>query len=67
MHFQTSAKLNQGVEDMFFALAQKMLQVHEDKELQTNSLTRQNSQKRNVVVVDDETELTATKSCCRSS
>lgn len=68
VHFQTSAKLNQGVEDMFLVLSKNMLSINEQKESLNNSLSRQNSQRRNVVVVDDEQEQTAaTKSCCGSS
>jgi len=67
-HFQTSAKLNEGIEEMFLTLSKKMLSISEEKEALNGSLSRQNSQRRNVVVVDDEQEVPhSTKSCCGSS
>lgn len=68
MHFQTSAKLNKGVEEMFLALTQKMLETMEEKEAQNAPIVRQNSQRRNVVIVeDDQMPQPAVKQCCGSS
>ncbi|XP_022916403.1 ras-related protein Rab-21 [Onthophagus taurus] len=69
LHFQTSAKLNEGIEDVFLALAKKMLELEEQQQLnKTQSLERQNSQRRNVVVVeDDEITVPQSKSCCGHS
>ncbi|CAH1171255.1 unnamed protein product [Phaedon cochleariae] len=64
MHFQTSAKLNKGVEEMFLAVAQKMLDESKEKAVQAPQLTRNNSQ-RTVTVVDDDVVVT-NKSCCAS-
>ncbi|CAH1981094.1 unnamed protein product [Acanthoscelides obtectus] len=65
LHFQTSAKLNEGVEDMFLALTQKMLDDAKKKKAQENLLIGQNSQ-RTVTVVDDEAETTK-RGCCGSN
>lgn len=68
LHYQTSAKLNQGIEEMFLSLTQKMLDRAAEQELQNNTLNRQNSQRRNVLVVeDDEAPPAPTKHCCGSS
>ncbi|KAG5883935.1 hypothetical protein JTB14_003757 [Gonioctena quinquepunctata] len=64
IHFQTSAKLNQGVEDMFLVLTQKMLDEAKEKAAHQSHLTRNNSQ-RIVTVVDDD-QLPTNKSCCSS-
>lgn len=64
MHFTTSAKLNEGVEEMFLALTQKMLDDAKEKAASNNSqLTRHGSQ-RTVTVVDDENVPPTNKSCC---
>nr|CAH7757673.1 unnamed protein product [Callosobruchus chinensis] len=65
LHFQTSAKQNEGVEEMFLALTQKMLDDAKKKTAQEQILIGQNSQ-RTVTVVDDEIE-TTTRSCCGSN
>jgi Ras-related protein Rab-21 len=68
IHFQTSAKFNKGVEDMFLTLTQKMLETVEEKEAQNAPLSRQNSQRRNVVVVDDDqVPPPPTRQCCGNS
>ncbi|KAF7275095.1 hypothetical protein GWI33_012191 [Rhynchophorus ferrugineus] len=68
-HCETSAKLNQGVDEMFFTLTKNMLSISEQKQLFNSTLSRQNSQRRNVIVVDDEQEpsMSTSKSCCGSS
>ncbi|XP_050301247.1 ras-related protein Rab-21 [Anthonomus grandis grandis] len=63
-HYFTSAKLNDGVEDMFLSLAQDMMAKREEKQA-NGSLSRQNSVRRNMLVVaDDEMEPQPSKSCC---
>lgn len=65
IHFQTSAKLNKGVEEMFLTLTQKMVEHATEQEEKTATLTRTNSQRRNVVVVEDDQVLQpSSKSCC---
>lgn len=67
MHFHTSAKLNQNIEEMFLDLTQRMMQRADEAE-QKSTLTRTNSTRRNVVMVEDETEQTqpSRSSCCGS-
>lgn len=68
LHFQTSAKLNQGIEEMFLTLTEKMLERVTEQETQNNTLTRQNSQRRNVLVVeDDQVPPPPSKHCCGNS
>lgn len=65
MHFHTSAKLNQNIEEMFLDLTRRMMQ-HADQAEQKSTLTRTNSTRRNVVVVEDEMEQSqpTRSSCC---
>lgn len=55
-HFYTSAKLNQGVEELFLDLTREMYDRFEQ-----NSKTEENRSSR-VLVVDDETPVQS--SCC---
>ncbi|XP_076657809.1 RAS oncogene family member Rab21 [Halictus rubicundus] len=68
MHFHTSAKLNQNIEEMFLDLTRRMIQ-HADEVEQKSTLTRTSSTRRNVVVVEDEAEETepVKSSCCGGS
>ncbi|XP_076170025.1 RAS oncogene family member Rab21 isoform X1 [Ptiloglossa arizonensis] len=68
MHFHTSAKLNQNIEEIFLDLTEQMIQ-HADEVEQKSTLTRTNSTRRNVVVVEDEAEETepVKTSCCGGS
>lgn len=68
MHYHTSAKLSQNIEEMFLDLTQRMIQ-HADEAEQKSTLTRTNSTRRNVVVVEDEAEERqyAKSSCCGGS
>ncbi|XP_045462278.1 ras-related protein Rab-21 [Harmonia axyridis] len=66
-YFETSAKLNQGVEDMFFTLTEKMMEAHQQKMSKTTSLNRQNSQRNNILVVEDDQVEQTQKNCCGSS
>lgn len=66
-HFHTSAKLNQGIEEMFLELSQKMIQrAQESDQQKASSLRRSGSTRRNVVVVedDDETAAQSKSGCC---
>lgn len=55
-HFYTSAKLNQGVEELFLELTKEMLEKHEQNSRTDVSRTSQ------VLVVDDEVPVQS--SCC---
>ncbi|XP_026472927.1 ras-related protein Rab-21-like [Ctenocephalides felis] len=63
-HFQTSAKLNEGIEELFSSLTREMLNhATQLQEKQASSLARTSSTRRtNVVIVDD--EVPQQKSCC---
>lgn len=69
LHFLTSAKLNQGVEELFLELTRRMLQTALTNDQQRiNSLTRGGSTAtRNLQIVDDQVALSSGKSCCSSS
>lgn len=67
-HCHTSAKQNQGIEDMFLTLTQKMIEHAAEQELQNSTvLNRQNSTRKNVLVVDDDPVETPSRQCCGSS
>lgn len=68
IHFHTSAKLNQNIEEMFLGLTKHMIQ-HADEAEEKSTLTRTNSTRRNVLVVEDEIEESqpVKSSCCGSS
>lgn len=70
IHFQTSAKLNEGVEDVFLALTNRMLEQAAKQRSRSETLERQGSQRRNVIIVDDEETAAPTassKQCCSHS
>jgi len=59
-HFQTSAKFNHNIDEMFFSLSERMIAV-KDAERQKHAT------KGNVVVVDSESEIQTSASktgCC---
>lgn len=68
MHFHISAKLNENIEEMFFQLTVRMIE-HADLMEQKSTLSRTSSIRRNVVVVEDESEETEPikSSCCGGS
>ncbi|XP_043286671.1 ras-related protein Rab-21 isoform X2 [Venturia canescens] len=65
VHFHTSAKQNRNIEEMFLDLTQRMMAYADEME-QKESLTRTNSMRRNVVIVEDEMDESRTNksSCC---
>lgn len=66
-HFHTSAKLNQGIEEMFLELSHRMIErAMENDQQKASSLGRSGSTRRNVVVVEDEEEAAARPKpgCC---
>lgn len=69
MHFHISAKLNENIEEMFLQLTLRMIE-HADQMEQKSTLARTRSSiRRNVVVVEDETEEAepVKSSCCSGS
>ena len=64
-HFHTSAKLNQGIEEMFLELSLRMIErAVENDQQKASSLGRSGSTRRNVVVVEDEEAAAQPKSGC---
>lgn len=65
-HFHTSAKLNKGIEDLFLDLSQRMIETAQESDQQkASNLGRISSQRKNIIVMDDETQQTRS-SCCGS-
>lgn len=64
MHFTTSAKANEGVEEMFLTLTQKMLDDAKEKAANNHAILSRQGSQRTVTVVDDETVPPSNKSCC---
>ncbi|KAG7158720.1 Ras-related protein Rab-21-like [Homarus americanus] len=67
LHFQTSAKQNKGVEELFLELTRRMLEnaVTNDQQ-RINTLTR-GGNTRNLQLVDDQVTTPTQKSSCCSS
>jgi Ras-related protein Rab-21 len=64
-HFHTSAKLNQGIEEMFLELSQMMIQrAQESDQQRASSLRRLGGSQRNVLVVEDGEVAAQSKSGC---
>ncbi|XP_031625551.1 ras-related protein Rab-21 [Contarinia nasturtii] len=58
MHFETSAKNNVGVEDLFLSLTNMMIDANDAKRNQENALNRSNSLRRpnSIIVAEDDDE-----------
>ncbi|CAD6241478.1 GSCOCG00009275001-RA-CDS [Cotesia congregata] len=69
VHFHTSAKQNRNIEEMFLDLTKRMMAHADEIEQKKSSLSRVNSNRRNVVVVEDDVEQTQStrSSCCGGS
>lgn len=64
-HFHTSAKLNKGVEEMFFELAKQMLERQEKTEGNRDGTPdRGTSRRKNVVIVDEQPQRQSSSGCC---
>ncbi|CAH3104773.1 unnamed protein product [Pocillopora meandrina] len=64
-HFHTSAKLNKGVEEMFFELAKQMLERQEKNEGNRDGIPdRGNGRRKNVVIVDEQPQRQSSSGCC---
>lgn len=65
-HFETSAKLSDGIEELFLYITDEMVKIHDVKQ-QTATLSRSNSTRRgNALIVEDtdETEQRTSGKCC---
>lgn len=65
-HFHTSAKLNKGIEELFLDLSKRMIEKADDDLQRGGTSSRGSSQRKNVVIVDDEPEQTQKSGCCGS-
>ncbi|XP_061770392.1 ras-related protein Rab-21 [Nerophis ophidion] len=66
-HYQTSAKLNQGIEELFLDLCKRMMEVAQaDERSKGNGGNQAASSRRGVQIVDDEPQATPTGGCCSS-
>ncbi|PSN38128.1 Ras-related protein Rab-21 [Blattella germanica] len=64
-HFHTSAKLNQGIEEMFLEMTQRLIErAQENDQQKASSLGRSGSTRRNFLVVEDEDEAGQSRSGC---
>lgn len=55
-HFQTSAKLNEGIDEIFIEISKDMIKAHNEKQITTSTLQRSSSMRRTLVVEDDQNE-----------
>lgn len=56
-HYETSAKLNDGIDHLFLDLANEMIEFYDNQKEKNSSINRTNSMRRgNVLVVDDDDE-----------
>ncbi|UYV68669.1 RAB21 [Cordylochernes scorpioides] len=64
-HFQTSAKMNRGIEELFIDISKRMIEVNESTaENRASSLGRGNHRRANVTVVDQDPAETSSRGCC---
>lgn len=69
IHFLTSAKLNENIDDVFLEVSKLMIKVHDEKQTANTSLNRSNSMRRQLRVEEssDQEEAAAPQSnskCC---
>lgn len=55
-HFQASAKLNEGIDEIFIEISKDMIRAHNEKQITTSTLQRSSSMRRTLVVEDDQNE-----------
>ncbi|XP_054617599.1 ras-related protein Rab-21 isoform X1 [Dunckerocampus dactyliophorus] len=66
-HYQTSAKLNKGIEELFLDLCKRMMEAAQaDERSKGNGGSQLASSRRGVQIVDDEPQATPTGGCCSS-
>lgn len=71
MHFLTSAKLNENIDDVFLEISKKMIKAFDEKQATNVNLNRSNSMRRQLRVEDDSQNNTeenesnsSTSRCC---
>lgn len=66
-HFETSAKLNEGVDEVFIELTKDMVNIHKQKMEASANLQRSNSMRRRLVVDESENQEpneNSSRKCC---
>lgn len=56
LHFLTSAKLNENIDELFLEISKKMIKAHDEKKSVTATLDRSNSMRRRLRVEDETTQ-----------
>ncbi|CRL05880.1 CLUMA_CG018920, isoform A [Clunio marinus] len=69
MHFLTSAKLNENIDEAFLEISKSMMKIHDEKQLANASLNRTGSMRRQLRVeesteAEEMTEAPTTSRCC---
>lgn len=72
IHFLTSAKLNENIDDVFLEISKKMIKAFDEKQATSSTLNRSNSMRRQLRVEDsnqtnsdDETPNSSSRCCGR--
>jgi Ras-related protein Rab-21 len=65
-HFNTSAKLNKGLDELFLDLSRRMIERVDEEALTSRGMTRSASSRRNVVTIVDEDQQRESSSSARS-
>lgn len=68
MHYLTSAKLNENIDDVFLEISKCMIKIHDEKQSASATLNRSNSMRRQLRVEEtneqDEVEQSSSNSRC---
>lgn len=72
IHFLTSAKLNENIDDLFLEISQRMIKAFDEKQANNANLTRTNSMRRQLRVEDstqnqnenDDSSTSSSARCC---
>lgn len=57
MHFLTSAKLNENIDDLFLDISKHMIKSHDEKQQASATLNRSNSMRRRLRVEENESNV----------
>lgn len=69
LHFLTSAKLNENIDEVFLEISKCMIKIHDEKQIASATLNRSNSMRRQLRVeeateADEIGEPTRNSGCC---
>lgn len=56
LHFLTSAKLNENIDELFLEISKKMIKAHDEKQSANATLNRTNSMRRRLRVEDESSQ-----------